>query len=111
MQAALAAWKRPSSPLGIIKYQGEVKQMEDEIAVKAMVPTATRAKALEVLDHWGVSLDDAINLYLLKIIEAGKIPFELKAYDIDAGNPKLVHAKTSKDGGIIVPRDWLDDDD
>ena len=111
MQAALAVWRKPRADLGIINYQGEVKQMEEEIAVKAMVPAPTRAKALEVLDRWGVTLDDAINLYLLKIIEAGKIPFELKSYDVDLDNPNLVHAKTSKDGGIIVPRDWLDDDD
>lgn len=85
--------------------------MQDEIAVKAMVPADTRAKALEVLEKVGLSLTDAINLYLVKIIEENGIPFELKDEEFDWDNPRILHPKIDQDGGVLVPRDWLDDDD
>ena len=85
--------------------------MQDEIAVKAMVPADTRAKALEVLEKVGLSLTDAINLYMVKIIEEDGIPFELKDEEFDWDSPRILHPKIDKDGGVLVPRDWLDDDD
>ncbi len=111
MAEALAQWYSLGTILGTNKHQKEVKPMKRDTVVKAMVPKATKEAAVKALDHWGLSLTDAINIYLVKVAECGGIPFDLSTESFDWDDPSIPRAKAGKNGGLAVPKDWLDDDD
>ncbi len=85
--------------------------MEIEKQITVIIPTAIEGRITEVLDENGLSLTDAVNLYLYKIAECGRIPYERKTAKIDPNNPNIMHAKKAPDGGLIVPKEWWDDDE
>ncbi len=85
--------------------------MEIEKQITVIIPTAIEGRITEVLDENGLSLTDAVNLYLYKIAECGRIPYERKTAKIDPDNPNIMHAKKAPGGGLIVPKEWWDDDE
>lgn len=46
--------------------------------VKASVVPDVKAEAAEVYAHWGMSLSDAINAFLVKPIDVGALPFDMR---------------------------------
>lgn len=85
--------------------------MKRDAVVKVMVPKETKEKAVAALDYWGLSLTDAVNIYLTKIIEAGGIPFDLTADKFNWDDPNIPHIKINEDGTFLMPKGWEDDDD
>ncbi len=83
--------------------------IDSEIEMRVMVPREAGEQALAVLESRGISLKDAITLYLAKIIECGEIPFDLSDEEFDWDDPSILRPKIDEDGAVLVPRDWLDE--
>lgn len=86
------------------------------VARRAEIKTRTsdevKRGATEVYARWGLSLNDAINTFLVKSIEVGGLPFDLRpeapAYDALAAvayKPKL-----NAEGVVVLPAEWDDDE-
>lgn len=90
--------------------------MATAAARKAEIKTRTtdqvKEDATEVFAHWGLSLSDAINMFLIKSIEVGGLPFnprvEKPPYEKLAS--KAYHAPLNSDGIAVLPADWDDDE-
>ena len=72
-----------------------------------------KKRATEIYSHWGLSLSDAINVFLVKSVEVGGLPFEMRpelpSYDQVAA---LAHkAPINSEGVAVLPADWDDFDD
>lgn len=52
--------------------------MKRDAIVKAMVPSSTKAEAADLFGRWGISLSDAVNVFLTQSIAVGGFPFEIK---------------------------------
>ena len=85
--------------------------MERDATITVPVSKVVKERAMGILDSCGITLADAISLYLARIIEAGGIPFEPKHVGCYWDDPSILHPKVTEDGVVLVPRDWLDDDD
>ena len=85
--------------------------MERDATITVPVSKVVKERAMGILDSCGITLADAISLYLAWIIEAGGIPFELKHVGCGWDDPSILHPKVTEDGVVLVPRDWLDNDD
>ena len=46
--------------------------------VKARIDTDTKIRATETLEAMGLSISDAIRLFLLRIVDEKRLPFEVK---------------------------------
>ena len=71
----------------------------------------TKKRATDVYARWGLSLSDAINVFLLKSIEVGGLPFDMRsepAYESIAAH--AYKAPLDDEGIAILPEDWDDDD-
>ncbi len=85
--------------------------MERDATITVPVSKVVKERAMGILDSCGITLADAISLYLARIIEAGGIPFEPKHVGCYWDDPSILHPKVTEDGVVLVPRDWFDDDD
>ncbi len=81
-----------------------------EIKIRTADEVRNQAKA--VYAHWGITLNDAINMFLVKSIEVGGLPFDLKpevpSYDSIAAfayKPQI-----NAEGIAVLPSDWDDDE-
>lgn len=72
-----------------------------------------KAKASEVYAKWGLSLSDAINVFLVKSIEVGGLPFAMRrespSYERVAS--LAYKAPLDENGIATLPADWDDDDE
>lgn len=72
-----------------------------------------KEKAAEVYAKWGLSLSDAINVFLVKSIEAGGLPFAMRreplSYERVAG--MAYKAPLDENGVATLPADWDDGDE
>jgi DNA-damage-inducible protein J len=50
--------------------------VEDEIRVR--VASDTKAEAVEILNGFGLSITDAVRLFLIQVVTHRKLPFEVK---------------------------------
>lgn len=86
------------------------------VARRAEIKTRTsdevKKGATEVYARWGLSLNDAINAFLVKSIEVGGLPFDLRpeppSYEAIAAiayKPEL-----NAEGVVVLPAEWDDDD-
>ena len=57
----------------------------------------TKEAAAKIYARWGLSLSDAINVFLVKSVEVGGLPFSFRA-PLDAS------------GIAVLPSDWDDDE-
>lgn len=87
------------------------------VARRAEIKTRTsdeiKREATEVYARWGLSLNDAINTFLVKSIEVGGLPFDLRpeapSYDAIAS---IAHKpKLNAEGVVVLPTDWDDGDE
>ena len=46
--------------------------------IKTRTTAQIKADASKVYAHWGISLSDAINIFLTKSIEVGGLPFDMR---------------------------------
>lgn len=79
--------------------------------IKARAPEHIKAEAVAVYAHWGLSLNDAINMFLVKSIEVGGLPFDLRPQPPSPESLKAMSYKApiNEDGVAILPADWDDD--
>lgn len=72
-----------------------------------------KKQATEIYSHWGLSLSDAINVFLVKSVEVGGLPFEMRpelpSYDQVAA--LAYKAPINSEGVAVLPADWDDFDD
>lgn len=76
----------------------------------ARIWSQTKADAAAVYARWGISLSDAINIFLAKSIEVGALPFDMRPetppFD---GLERYAYRPTMDSNGVAqLPRDWDD---
>lgn len=80
--------------------------------IKSRTYEEVKKGAMEVYSHWGISLNDAINIFLVKSIEVGGLPFNMRP---DTPSYKKIAAKAYKaplnsEGIPVLPSEWDDDE-
>ena len=84
---------------------------------RAEIKTRTSAEvkkgATEVYARWGLSLNDAINTFLIKSIEVGGLPFDLRpeAPSYDAIAAIAYKPELNTEGVAVLPTEWDDGDE
>jgi DNA-damage-inducible protein J len=80
--------------------------------LKVRVDQDVKDRASELYAHWGLSLSDAVNMFLSQSVDCDGLPFELSrrknlslAPGYQALRPQIV------DGAALVPADWDDPED
>ena len=71
-------------------------------------------RATEIYAHWGLTLSDAINAFLVKSVEVGGLPFEMrptKMPSLEKIMARSYKAPLNDEGVPILPADWDEDDD
>lgn len=72
-----------------------------------------KERAAEIYAHWGLTLSDAINVFLVKSIDAGGLPFsmtvELPPYE--GLSARAYRSHLNADGVAVLPSSWADDDE
>lgn len=75
--------------------------------VKAYVMPDVKAAAAELYARWGMSLSDAVNAFLVKSVDVGGLPFDMRpTYD-----PSTVLPIDARYGSSILPSEMDDDED
>ena len=80
--------------------------------IKTRTTNQVKSDATNVYSRWGLSLSDAINIFLIKSIEVGGLPFNMRAEkpSFEKLSAKAHHAQINPDGIAILPADWDDDE-
>ena len=78
--------------------------------VKTRTTAQIKADATAVYARWGISLSDAINIFLAKSIEVGGLPFDMRpetpTFD---GLERYAYRPSMDANGVArLPRDWDD---
>jgi DNA-damage-inducible protein J len=73
----------------------------------------TKRRAADVYARWGLSLSDAINVFLVKSVEVDGLPFEMRSEAPSYGRlaAHAYRAPLNADGVAVLPADWDDDDE
>ena len=73
----------------------------------------TKARAAEIYAHWGLSLSDAINAFLVKSVEVGGLPFDMRTETPSYARlaARTYKAPLNDDGVAILPAEWDDYDE
>lgn len=79
--------------------------------IKAYVVPDVKAQAADIYAHWGMSLSDAINAFLVKSIDAGGLPFDMRVSTRPRYNPATVLPVDPRWGSSVLPADMNDDED
>lgn len=79
--------------------------------IKAYVLPDIKAQAAEVYAHWGMSLSDAINAFLVKSIDVGGLPFDMRSARTPRYNPAAVLPVDPRYGSSVLPSDMDDAED
>lgn len=81
--------------------------------IKTRTTDEVKKGATEVYARWGLSLNDAINTFLIKSIEVGGLPFDLRpevpSYDTIAA--VSYRAPLNVEGVAVLPAEWDDGDE
>ena len=80
---------------------------------KFRTSSEVKNRATEIYSRWGLSLSDAINVFLVKSIEVGGLPFEMRPETPSYENIAAIAYKApiNSDGVAILPADWDDYDE
>lgn len=72
----------------------------------------TKEDAARIYARWGLSLSDAINVFLVKSIEVGGLPFQMRSESVPYERiQRLAYKAPLDDEGIaVLPADWDDDE-
>lgn len=81
--------------------------------IKTRTTDEVKRGAQEVYARWGLSLNDAINAFLVKSIEVGGLPFDLRpeAPSYDAIAAIAYKAPLNAEGVAVLPAEWDDSDE
>lgn len=79
--------------------------------IKAYVVPDVKAQAADVYAHWGMSLSDAINAFLVKSIDVGGLPFDMRLSTKPSYNPAVVLPVDPRWGSSVLPSDMDDEED
>ena len=86
---------------------------ERRAQVKARTTDQVKREASSVYAHWGMSLSDAINIFLVKSIEVGGLPFDMRPE-----SPRWSGLRANsyippidENGVAVLPADWDDGDE
>ena len=81
--------------------------------IKTRTSDEVKRNATEVYARWGLSLNDAINTFLIKSIEVGGLPFDLRpeAPSYDAIAAVAYKTPLNADGVAVLPAEWDDGDE
>ena len=81
--------------------------------IKTRTSDEVKRNATEVYARWGLSLNDAINTFLVKSIEVGGLPFDLRpetpSYEAIAAI--AYKAPLNTNGVAVLPAEWDDGDE
>ena len=80
--------------------------------IKSRSTEKVKADATSVYARWGLSLSDAINIFLVKSIEVGGLPFEMRPETppYDALAARAHRAELNSEGVAVLPAEWDDDE-
>ncbi|MBQ9690846.1 MAG: type II toxin-antitoxin system RelB/DinJ family antitoxin [Eggerthellaceae bacterium] len=78
--------------------------------VKGYVLPNVKEKATKVYAHWGISLSDAINAFLIKSIDVGGFPFDMREVKPNY-NKEDVLPVDALYGSSILPADMNNEED
>ena len=86
--------------------------LEKKAEIKTRTSHQVKTDASAVYAHWGLSLNDAINMFLVKSIEVGGLPFALRPEvpSYDAVAAMAYRAPLNSEGIAVLPADWDDDE-
>ena len=72
----------------------------------------TKEAAAKVYARWGLSLSDAINVFLVKSVEVGGLPFPMRSEgpSYDQVQKLAFRAPLDASGIAVLPSDWDDDE-
>lgn len=72
-----------------------------------------KERATEIYGRWGLSLSDAINVFLVKSVDVGGLPFSMtpSAPSYEALEARAYKAPLNDEGVPVLPADWADDDE
>lgn len=101
---------------GTLRVSGKERTMDATLLRDAEGKYRTNAKtkeaAAKVYARWGLSLSDAINVFLVKSVEVGGLPFSMRpdnpSYE-QVREPSL-RAPLDASGIAVLPADWDDDE-
>lgn len=81
--------------------------------IKTRTTDEVKKTATEVYARWGLSLNDAINTFLIKSIEVGGLPFDLRPEvpSYDTLTAVAYHSSLNAEGVAVLPAEWDDDDE
>ena len=81
--------------------------------IKTRTTDEVKKGATEVYARWGLSLNDAINTFLVKSIEVGGLPFDLRpeAPSYDAVAAVAYKTPLNDEGIAVLPAEWDDGDE
>ncbi len=79
--------------------------------VKSYVSPEVKAAASDVYARWGMSLSDAINTFLIKSVEVGGLPFNMRPEPKPVYRASTVLPADPAYGSSILPADMNDDED
>lgn len=80
--------------------------------IKTRTYPDVKMRAAEVYSRWGLSLNDAINIFLVKSIDVGGLPFDMRAEHLNYAELSVLAYKPpiNKEGIAILPAEWDDDE-
>lgn len=89
----------------------ETKMVRDAEG-KYRTSARVKAEATELYARWGLSLSDAINVFLVKSIEVGGLPFEMRSEAPSYERLRRIayDAPVNEEGVVTLPADWDDGD-
>lgn len=79
--------------------------------VKGYVLPDVKARATELYAHWGMSLSDAINAFLIKSIDTGGLPFEMRVDSKPLYEASTVLPVDPAFGSSVLPKEMDDEED
>lgn len=67
-------------------------------------------RATEIYSHWGLTLSDAINVFLVKSVEVGGLPFDMRPEEPTFNDIAAFayDAPLDSEGVAVLPADWDD---
>ena len=79
--------------------------------VKSYVLPDVKSDAQAVYARWGMSLSDAVNTFLIKSIEVGGLPFDMRPEARPTYDPASVIATDPKYGASVLTTEMDDEGD
>ena len=79
--------------------------------VKSYVLPDVKSGAQAVYARWGMSLSDAVNTFLIKSIEVGGLPFDMRPEPRPAYDASSVIAADPRYGASVLPAEMDDEED